>query len=445
MESVGGTLGSVAATLESVAATIDRLRRAKHGLAERRAGDVARTLGRVGARFLDPGDALRREALRMLPETSGLSGPMSEAVLDGMARDWTADKLLRLLDVEFGGADVLDGFVVREGRRAMAVGPRLCVQIVAGSVPGVGVSALLRSLSVKGPTLLKPGRGDRTLPVLFARALEEEDPALGEALAVVYWPGGRADLEGAALAHADTVTVYGSDATVRTLRAAAPVTVRFVAYHHRVSVGFIARRALARAVADATAEDVARAVALFDQRGCVSPQVVLMERGGEVPPEAFVEALGRALAATERALPTGALGAGEASALQQARGTAELLEGAGAGRVVHGGAEPWTVVLVGGASAGLGGSLPGGRFVTVRAVDHAAEVAAILEPFGPHLQTVAVAGLEPSGEEALARALGRIGASRLTPFAGAPFPPPWWHHDGRGPLVDLVRWVDWEG
>ena len=42
-------------------------------------------------------------------------------------------------------------------------------------------------------------------------------------------------------------------------------------------------------------------------------------------------------------------------------------------------------------------------------------------------------------------ALGAVGASRVAPFAAVPFPRPWWHHDGGGPLRDLVRWVDLEG
>ncbi len=66
-----------------------------------------------------------------------------------------------------------------------------------------------------------------------------------------------------------------------------------------------------------------------------------------------------------------------------------------------------------------------------------------LGPFAPHLQTVGVSGL---GDRLLevAEALGRLGVSRVAPFEAVPFPPPWWHHDGRGPLTDLVRWVDLE-
>jgi hypothetical protein len=302
---------------------------------------------------------------------------------------------------------------------------------------------MLRSLLVKGPTLLKPGSGDTVLPALFARGLDEADSSLAAALAVVYWRGGSPALEQAALALADVVTAYGSDDTVRDLRSRSPVTARFVPYHHRVSVGVVGRDALTPSTLPSTAADVARAIAMFDQRGCVSPQVIYAEEGGERSCAAFAEALGAALADLERVLPTGALDAPEASALHQARGVAELTAGTGV-RIFHGGPVPWTVVL-----ETRGDQAPArlpsvGRVARVRPVADVDAVAGLLAPLAPHLQTVGVAGLGGRLEE-VARALGHLGVARVTPFRAVPFPPPWWHHDGGGPLRDLVRLVDLEG
>ena len=438
-----------AATPGWIATLCARLTEAGGALAMRDASSIAAALGSVGERFLDPGDGLRSEALELLPSTTGLSPEMVAAVLDGMAADWTGARLAELLRREMGEPCALDGFVESAdprtvtrgpGRRATAVGPRLCVQIVAGSVAGVGVSALVRSLLVKGPTLLKPGRGDVVLPVLFARALAEADPVLGAATAVVYWPGGSRALEGAALKRAEVVTAYGSDATVGELRARTPVTTRFVAYHHRVSVGVVGREALSASTLERTASEVALSLALFDQRGCVSPQLVFAEQGGERAPAAFAEALAEALHGLEATLPTGALDAAEASALHQARGTAELMAGFGEGRIFHGAAEPWTVLYEPEPQ-----TLPplAGRFARVRPLDSLDLLPKSLEPLGGHLQTVGFAGLGDRLEE-LAWRLGRLGAVRVAPFHAVPFPPPWWHHDGGGPLGDLVRWVDLE-
>lgn len=437
----GGTrVAFLDATPDWVDCLASALRSAGEMLRERGAADVLSALGRAGRRFRDAGDPLRRKAIELLPVTSGLSREMAAAVLDGMAADWTEERLGELVDAELGQADVLDGFVRLGRRETMAAGPALAVQVVAGGVPGVGVHAICRSLLVKGPTLLKPGRGDVVLPVLFARAVQDVDPALANALAVVYWPGGSRELEDAALAHADVVTAYASDETVAELRARAPVTARFVAYHHRVSIAVVGRNALTDEDAEDTAAAVARAIAIFDRRGCVSPLVVYVEEGGACSPRAFAEALAQALAWLEERLPSGRLDVAEASTLQQTRGTAELMSTSGSVHIVHGGAAPWTVLLERAPAPDLAVA---GRFARVRPLSDVEELAEQLAPLAPHLQTVGVAGFGRR-LEAVARAVGVLGASRIAPLDAVPFPPPWWHHDGRGPLLDLVRWVDLE-
>jgi len=437
---------------ERIGLLLDALVDARPALLARSAAAVAGTLGTVGARFGDPGDAFRREALELLPATSGLSAPMAEAVLDGMAADWTVERLQSLVNAELGDARLLDAFgrgkagSADPARKVMAVGPRLCFQILAGSVPGVSVQALLRSLLVKSPTLLKPGRGDVVLPVLFARALREADPELADALAVVYWPGGHKDTEDAALAGADLVTAYGSDETVGELRARTPPATRFVGYHHRVSVGIVGREALAGSGLDGTAAEVAEAVALFDRRGCVSPQVVFVEASSDpssldADGKRFATAVANHLRRLEASLPSGELGRTEAARLHQLRGTAELMASDGTVAVVHGGKAPWTVIVETTEGPTIGSCA--GRTLTVRPVRDLGLVPGLLAPLARHLQTVGVAGLGSRTEE-IARGLGAVGASRIVPFRAVPFPPPWWHHDGRGPLLDLVRWVDLE-
>lgn len=453
-------------TVADVARLCRDLRGQATGLRSRPVDEICAALGRTGARFLEGGDPIREQALDALPVAAHLSPEMAREVLDGMARDWTEDRLRALLAAELSDPRCLDRMVEvgrawasREDvtrsdapsaeRTLMAVGPALCVQIVSGSVPGVSVHALVRSLLVKAPTLLKPGRGDALLPRLFACALREEDPDLADALAVVYWPGGSTELEEPALAEAEVVVAYGSDETVEQLRSLAPATTRFVGYHHRVGVGVVGREALGGDAGSdggagppgATAADVARAVALFEQRGCVCPQVVYVEEGGDLSPADFARLLGDALARLEVELPSPPTELDDAGAVSQLRGTAEIHAAAGAVDLYDGGAEgAWTVVFEHEAVA-----LPpgGSRTVRVRPIDDAGGLAGTIEPMGPHLQSIGYAGLGERAVE-IAEALGRAGASRITGFGDLPFPPPWWPHDGRGPLRELVRWVELE-
>ncbi len=437
-----GDLTILEVTSAWVAELARRLRAAGNELRDMHAASVAAALGRVGERFLDPADPLRLRALELLPVHSGLSPAMAGAVLDGMAADWTASRLAELLRTELVDPTELDRFVPARHGRVRAVGPELCVQIVSGSVPGVSATALLRSLLVKAPTLLKPGRGDAVLPVLMARALRDESPAIANAAAVVYWPGGSGALEDAALGETDTVVAYGGNDAVRSVRDRTPVTARFVAYPNRIGVGVVGRDALAPDLRHRMVSEVAGAVAFFDQRGCVSPHVIFVEEGGAATPGGFARELADALGRMEGSLPGGTLDASEAAALHQLRGTAELLAASGSGAALyHGGAAAWTVVFD--PRAELDAACVG-RVVRVRPVADALAVAARLAPLRGHLQTVGVAGCE-GRLEALAESLARIGVSRVAPFSAVPFPPPWWHHDGEGPLTALLRRTDLEG
>lgn len=445
------------------------LRASGGALSLRSPRDIATVLGRIGGRFLDPGDALRKEALRLLPATAALSSRMAAAVLDGMALDWTTERLVALVDAEFGsrqsspGVPHADGEMLSEprhergprsgaeGRIIHRVAPSLCVQIVSGSVPGVTVNAMLRSLLVGAPTVVKPGRGDALLPVLFARALAEEDPGLAESLAVLYWPRASSDVASDLIAAADVVVVYGADETVRAVRSLLPVTTRVVAYHHRVSVAVVGRDALSES--PSVAMELAEAVSMFDQRGCVCPQLVFVE-GSDEDVDAFSEEVARACSVVEERFPAVPFSLEEAAALHQWRAGTELWEATGGGRVIDAGpGSPWAVVvepqlLADGKAVEAGprpapSGPPVGRSIRVRAVSDASVVPEVLGPVGPHLQSVGYAGLAGRMDE-FALSLGRTGASRVVPIKHMAFPPAWWIHDGRGPLRELVRWVEVE-
>jgi hypothetical protein len=216
-----------------------------------------------------------------------------------------------------------------------------------------------------------------------------------------------------------------------------------VPYHHRTSVGVVGRSALAPDRLRETAREVARAVALFDQRGCVSIRTIYVEEGGEGDPQGFARALAGALDALEGELPSGELGRHEAAALQQERSTTEMLAASAAGVAVHhGGVAPWTVIFT--ADPAFEPACPGGRMAVVRPLASLEALPAALEPGRAHLQTLGVAGVDGQRRRGLGIELARLGASRIVPFRAVPFPPPWWHHDGRGPLADLVRWADVE-
>jgi Acyl-CoA reductase (LuxC) len=405
---------------------------------------IVAAIDAAAARFADPADPLRHAAETALPSITGYHPAMVALVLDRMAEDWRAPALRTLLAADLDGGAALDGFVPRaRGVRTRAYGPRLAFHVMAGNVPGVAVTGLIRSLLVRAATLAKTASGEPLLAPLFARALFEESPQLGRCIAAAYWPGGDRDLEERALAAADVAVVYGGAATLADLRARAPAHVRFLDHGPRISFAAVAREALHDdAAATATAAAAALAVATFDQQGCVSPHVLYVEAGGAVGARAFAALLAAAMARVEDRLPRGRIGAAESAAIQQARGAAEFGAFADRDAIVHAGpGTSYTVVYE--ADPALTASCLN-RFIRVKPIDRLEALPALLAPHRDVLQSAGLAAPE-SRRASIAAALGAAGVSRVASLEALPWPPPAGHHDGRGPLAELVRWVDLEG
>jgi hypothetical protein len=319
----------------------------------------------------------------------------------------------------------------------------VATHVFSGNVPGVAVTSLVRSLLVKSAALGKTAVGEPLLAALFARGVAEEDPELGECLAVTYWHGGDAALEAAALGMADAVVVYGGAEAVAAVRAATPAGTRVLAYGPKLSFGVVGRDALAD---EEKAAEVAALAALetatFDQQGCVSPHLFYVEEGGATDPRAWARLLAGAMADAERELPRGAVARSEASAIRQLRGEAEFAQLAGGGVELHASARgtTWTVVYE--ADPAFAPSCLN-RVVRVKPVPSLDAVPALAAGTASLLQTVGVAA-SPERTERLAAALGRAGASRVAPLGKMAWPPGTWHHDGHPPLGEMLRWCDLE-
>lgn len=429
-----------------IAAVAHRLRGAREEhLAPRRTADIIEAIDTVVARLGDPDGRYRPLAERLLPLLTGYAPAMISLGLDRMLEDWRAPALHDLVRSEFEDPGVLDEF--RPRRRAhgttaltRACGPVLSFQIFAGNVPGVAVTSLIRALLVKAAAVGKTARGEPLLPALFAHAATEAAPWLAECLAVTYWPGGSESLERSALEAADLVIAYGGEAMLGSLRRRLPPLKRVVVHGPGLSLGLVGRSALDDASSAArTAADVARAVAIFDQQGCVSPHLVYAESGGAVAPPDFAGMIAAALRSVQTDLPRGRISPAEAAAIRSARAEAEFRATRSPGLRVHASSgTEFTVVYDPDPEFAMSCL---NRFLWVKPLDDIAAAAAHVAPFAGRLQTVGAAGLGDRSLE-LAPRLARLGVSRIAPFDAMPWPQPSWHHDGAEPLRELVRWID---
>jgi acyl-CoA reductase LuxC len=213
-------------------------------------------------------------------------------------------------------------------------------------------------------------------PHVFVKASRRE-PALIEALAAQA-PELFHSVTSLAVQPRDHVWAYGSDVTLQQLRSELPQG----AFLHAHGTGFgaalidLGSAAGPEPALGALAAAIARDTAAFDQRGCLSPRLVLA-LGERARAPGFAELLAQALSDAERRQPRGRLDPDE---LADAR---------------------WYVEC----SACFGRVLPAGRGqVSLRldpatALGHQSSAALDIPPIGRHLEVVSIDRLEPALSE----------------------------------------------
>ncbi|HEX6971230.1 MAG TPA: acyl-CoA reductase, partial [Limnochordia bacterium] len=384
-------------------------------------------------RFLDPADPLRAEALASLE--ADLSAPVAAAALDAIFAELRQDALDALLRRELGDPDILDRWLERpSGGKTRAFGPRWIAHILAGNVPAPGPLSIACGLLVKAANLVRPSQREPGLIPLFAQALAAVEPAFGPAVAIVAWPSDDAATGRAVLGAAEAVIAYGADTTIARLREWVSPRARFVAYGHRFSLAAVGREALLApaaelaGLADALAEDVA----LYEQRGCLSPLAVYVETVDDRPLWRFAASVAEAMERLQARWPAPRLAAPDAARIHQLRGEYEVRELAGERvRVWSDAAGRWTVVATAKATPPEDG-LP--RTVFISAIPSLERLPDVLSPLTGWLQGVALA-VPAARREALAARFARLGASRICSLGSLQRPPALWPHDGRARLV----------
>jgi hypothetical protein len=357
--------------------------------------------------FCDPSSPERRAldpplaaAVRLSPP--GLQAGL-EAVLGGVAGE-------RAAEVIAAGAE----------RRALAARPPVLV-VLAGNVPGLAVQPLLPALALGRRVVLKSSSAEPHFAPAFAAALARRAPALGEAVTALAWRGGDEAIEAPLLAECDPVLAYGDAPAIADLERRAAG--RVVAYGPKTSLAVVGPDADPAAVAAGLARDVA----LFDQRGCLSIAAVYVAAPRA---EELAAALAAELVRLAGLWPPGPATTGELAAVRHARDEAVM---AGA-RLLPLAPAAGTVVLD---PRPAFRPTPGRRTVRVHPLADLADLPALLAPWSGRLQGVALAGLPASAEAALRAALTPLGVSRYAPPGRLQHPDVRWHNGGVDPLEVL--------
>ncbi len=367
--------------------------------------DLLETWNRTIDAFLDPGSVERRELDPALTRLCRLS-------LEGL----TAGLQAVLGGVSAPAASELQRQIWRLPDRRTPTAPVLV--ILASNLPGLAVQPLLPALLLRRPVIVKSPSSEPLFAPALVRALRTRLPRLESALAAITWQGGDPSLEAPLLRAAERILAYGDTEALEDLQARA--VGELVPYGPKTSLAIVS----GSVDPVSQAPGLARDIALFDQRGCLSVQAIFTD--GEAP--ALADRLAEELCSLERLWPAGPLDPVAIAGVQQIRSEATLrglhqpVSSLSAGTVV---VEPESRFLPG----------PGLRTVRIHPVSDLQTLPETLREWAGQLQGAALAGdaawrLRPQLEE--------LGLSRFAAPGDLQKPDALWHNGGVHPFTALT-------
>lgn len=387
-------------TPAAMAGLVAHLEAGARALEELPSGLLRRAWSRALAGFLDPASQTRLTLEASLPRLCALSPIGTDAALHTVV----------------GGALGAAAEAVFETARERRGGGLVTI-VFASNLPALAVQPLLPTLALGRPALVKSASAEPLFAPALVRALVEQEPRLGDALAAVTWQGGDRAIEEPVLARSETVIAYGDDDAIDDLRQRAAGRVH--GYGPKISLAVLA----ADVTAGQVAAGLARDIALFDQRGCLSPQAIYTT--GE--PEPLASALARELSTLELDLPPGPASAADLAASQQVRAEADLRGlhrpelPVGAGTVI---VDPDPTLRSG----------PGLRTVRIHPIRDLDLIPELLAPWRDRIQGAALAGAAWE----LAQALRELGVTRCAAPGALQTPDAGWHNGGHHPVELLA-------
>jgi hypothetical protein len=215
--------------------------------------------------------------------------------------------------------------------------PHLVFLVAAGNIPGVAIHPVVH-LSLLGiPTLVKNASAEPFLLPAILESLARHDPQIAERIAAFTWSRADARLTETALAFEPQLVVFGDDETMARFEEASE---QLAGFGDRFSLALVNPGAVEPGVMEGLAYDIC----MYEQKGCLSPQAILLitEKWEEV--ERFCKELAEAMVKMNEQLPIGRRTPQQQSAIQQWRGALTARRAAGEKVILlTGNGTEWTV------------------------------------------------------------------------------------------------------
>ncbi len=319
----------------------------------------------------------------------------------------------------------LQALIIDEGVER-AIGPKVVAHFVASNTPLLAWTSVARALLVQAGSIVRLPYAASTVAAWseeFVNQVARIDPDISQLIALRTWPKQNLGCTTALCEAADTVLVYGSDETVRSIRSLTPPQKRFLGFGSKISLAFFLKGAPLESVAG-TASDMW----INDQQGCLSPQCVLVE-GDRAECERVAQALAAALGEIAARFPKRTMA--QAASIREFTDIARMQYTT---QIYQASDLAWTVALCSERGIELAGP-PG--CIWIRPLDRT-HVGQLLESCRGRIQGASVGTANSCEYEQFKLELDSYGVSYICSQGSLQLPPFTWREDGHDVLRSLI-------
>ena len=368
----------------------------------------------------------REELVDLTCAVTGYSKEMVELGMKQICGILTKEYLEATVQSDLGDKRLLDEWITRAESSVHCQPRGKMLHILAGNVPAVAITSILRGSLTKNVNIIKMSNRDVITPSYFVQAFHDIDPEhpITKSTSVLYWPHTNLEIFRKIIPFVNVVSVWGGQDTIEETRRNTPQGVELLEFGPRRGIHLIGREIFHDL--DKATINAAHDLTLFDQECCFSPQMTFVE--GDV--EKYAESLAKSLEEENTRLPKGYADPKFHANITNARMYSKFR-----GHKVHTSSRTeWTIIVA--QSIEDLPTHPLGRTIFIIPVKDLAES---LNYIGPETQVVAI---EPYSRAVdLREELTMKGVDRITRLGKMGYFAVGSPHEGMYPLSRMVRWV----
>ncbi|MHA1819722.1 MAG: acyl-CoA reductase [Promethearchaeota archaeon] len=261
-----------------IAEKLSMRRRRAH---DRPIDDVIDIMHQVGDLWSNPSYDLRKEALEVISITTGQSKNLCALELDGNLQMWNRRIIEAYLNKELGGKQFLEDWVTQGSIQLHAQPQGVLYHSIAGNAYSVGMMSLYYGMMTKNVNMLKLASEEPYFTVKLAESIADIDRKLAKELAILYWPGRDSEIFDALFnsGYINCIIAWGGIRSIQDIkRRAYKYGIKVVVHGPKLSYSILSDDIFkSEEVMRDAAKKLAKDIALWNQKACVSPRVIYIK------------------------------------------------------------------------------------------------------------------------------------------------------------------------